>query len=103
MKYQSIALLFFLRFSVSFFFKLKSCDKFNKFSNFSYPILLLQKKNKNILKDVLRLCLDEKVVLVDKLELHAVCEEDPSLEESITHSIHRLYGAIMPIPTQTII
>jgi len=47
--------------------------------------------------------LDEKKVLINRLELNATCEDDPVLEESINHSIHRLYGAIMPIPTQEII
>ena len=53
--------------------------------------------------DVLKLNLDEKEIIIDKLELRATCEVDQSLEESITESIHRLYGAIMPIPTQKII
>ena len=53
--------------------------------------------------DVLKLSLDDKTVIIDKLELRAMCEEDSSLEESVTESIHRLYGAVMPIPTQKII
>lgn len=47
--------------------------------------------------------MDEKVITIDKLELKATCEADAGLEEAITESIHRLYGAIMPIPTQRII
>ena len=55
------------------------------------------------ISDVIELHLDNKIVFINKLELTAACEEDETLEDSITHSIHRLYGAVMPVPTQTII
>ena len=69
-------------------------------SNVSFDSFIPQ--NYNFI-DVLKLSLDDKTVIIDKLELRAMCEEDSSLEESVTESIHRLYGAVMPIPTQKII
>jgi len=54
-------------------------------------------------ENILTLTMDEKEITIDKLELKATCDADAGLEEAITESIHRLYGAIMPIPTQRII
>ena len=42
---------------------------------------------------------DGKHTFINVKQLAVTCEEDPKLEEDIKQSVHRLYTAVMPIPT----
>ena len=52
--------------------------------------------------DVIILHADNKKVEINVKQLTVECEEDEKLMEMVLETVHRLYTAVMPIPTQAL-